>query len=237
MGLCASNPEEDGNPQRAHAQQNPRQRQQRRGGRGGDVGQALERWQARVPRLTRAQLEKRRREFWESRVGGRMEMWQALHLAAGAVDDATARAIMQGAGLSPFDVDEAGEGTLTYDELGNRYVVPFIVLHTPRNLLSAQDVVDAPPSAAEQQRMEEEFTFKVRLSTGEADVVVEKLSGGATVARVKEIVHKERGHEPSSQRVLYRGAMLLDAQTVVRAGVENGCVFQVFVTRPKGGQQ
>ena len=59
----------------------------------------------KFPRMTRAALNKKREEFWETRLEGRPEMWQAIRLAVQAEDEATQHSIMQAAGLTPWDWD------------------------------------------------------------------------------------------------------------------------------------
>lgn len=78
----------------------------------------------------------------DTRVQGRQEMWQALRVAVEAGDDSTSAAILESAGLQPFDID-AVERFFTYDQKGFKYEVPLYCLYAPSNLLR-----DAPPPAA-----------------------------------------------------------------------------------------
>lgn len=83
------------------------------------------------PALTTAQLERLRNEFWETRVEGRAEMWQALRFAAEA-EDALRDETCKAAGLRPANK----QCTLltTYDERGALYEVPMFCLSPPTNL-------------------------------------------------------------------------------------------------------
>eukprot|EP00456_Euglypha_rotunda_P000097 TRINITY_DN10015_c0_g1_i6.p1 TRINITY_DN10015_c0_g1~~TRINITY_DN10015_c0_g1_i6.p1 ORF type:complete len:101 (-),score=9.45 TRINITY_DN10015_c0_g1_i6:10-312(-) len=52
-------------------------------------------WEKSFPPITRAELQKKREEFWDTRVEGRSEMWQALRMASECEDDVTARSITE----------------------------------------------------------------------------------------------------------------------------------------------
>lgn len=73
---------------------------------------------------------------------GRQEMWQALRVAVEAGDESTSAAILESAGLQPFDLD-AADRFFTYDQKGFKYDVPLYCLYTPANLMR-----DPPPAAA-----------------------------------------------------------------------------------------
>ena len=66
-------------------------------------------------------------------------MWQALRVAVEAGDDSTSAAILESAGLQPFDI-EAADRFFTYDSKGFKYECPLYCLYTPSNLLR-----DPPP--------------------------------------------------------------------------------------------
>eukprot|EP01006_Ploeotia_vitrea_P060640 TRINITY_DN76267_c0_g1_i1.p1 TRINITY_DN76267_c0_g1~~TRINITY_DN76267_c0_g1_i1.p1 ORF type:complete len:294 (-),score=118.41 TRINITY_DN76267_c0_g1_i1:70-951(-) len=106
-----------------------------RGGGGGRGRVAEERWDAKFPSVTRTQLERMRSEFWETRVSGNQQMWQALKMASEAEDAGTALMIAQSAGLTPYRQDKP-DVCYCYDERGFRYEVPMFVLHEPSNLRS-----------------------------------------------------------------------------------------------------
>jgi len=91
-------------------------------------------WEGSFPAISRVELVKRREEFWDTRIEGKAEMWQAIRMSAEAGDASTAAAIMDSAGLTPYDIDKA-DSCYCYDQLGNRYEVPMFVLYEPSNLL------------------------------------------------------------------------------------------------------
>ena len=92
----------------------------------------------------------KREEFWDTRVEGRAEMWQAIKLSVQAGDEATARVIMQSAGLTSWDVDKS-DSCFCYDEASARPALHCDFAHharcwsvfTARHALRSADVRDA----------------------------------------------------------------------------------------------
>ncbi len=68
---------------------------------------------------------------------------QALRASAEVGDEATARVLMDSAGLTPYDCD-APYSLFCYDSRGARYDVPMYCLHEPRSLIPSERV---PPNA------------------------------------------------------------------------------------------
>lgn len=81
-------------------------------------------WDQDFPRMTEAELQRKREVFWETRVEGAAHMWQALKLSIEAEDEATARVIMESVGLTPLDF--ASDYVFSYDDRGRRYDVSFL---------------------------------------------------------------------------------------------------------------
>jgi hypothetical protein len=79
-------------------------------------------------------LERERYEFFETRVTGRREVWAALKTVCESVRDgdlATAQGILDAAGFTlPTGYLEEGG----YDEAGNLYRIPKVILSDPTNL-------------------------------------------------------------------------------------------------------
>eukprot|EP00177_Eucheuma_denticulatum_P005647 GFKZ01010282.1.p2 GENE.GFKZ01010282.1~~GFKZ01010282.1.p2 ORF type:complete len:153 (-),score=22.08 GFKZ01010282.1:377-835(-) len=84
------------------------------------------------PAITSQQLERLRNEFWETRVEGRKEMWQALRFAAEADSEELCNETVKAAGLRPAN----RRGTLQsmFDERGALYEIPMYALLAPTNL-------------------------------------------------------------------------------------------------------
>ncbi|GFH10141.1 ubiquitin domain-containing protein 2, partial [Haematococcus lacustris] len=88
------------------------------------------RWNSAEP-LTREQLQRMRREFWETQpaYGGAQVIWDALK-AACETDVETAKLIIDSAGI----IVAAPDMHICYDELGAKYELPQYVLSDPINM-------------------------------------------------------------------------------------------------------
>eukprot|EP00002_Diphylleia_rotans_P010230 TRINITY_DN2062_c0_g1_i1.p1 TRINITY_DN2062_c0_g1~~TRINITY_DN2062_c0_g1_i1.p1 ORF type:complete len:120 (-),score=21.88 TRINITY_DN2062_c0_g1_i1:117-476(-) len=87
-------------------------------------------WSA-APVINTAQLERMRREFWETRIEGRQVVWETLK---GVVDEPETDMkilILQSAGIVVID----GDLSEVYDELGAKYELPNYILSDPTNLV------------------------------------------------------------------------------------------------------
>ena len=131
-------------------------------------------WTSQVP-ITTAQLERKRREFWDTApaYGGTKEVWLAIEEAVeegrwGNIQ--TAKAILSCAGIT------LPVGTLTeaYDERGYRYTVPPYCLCDPLNGLMTTPSTDAIATEESYDyynlpisENEPLTQLKIRLSTGE----------------------------------------------------------------------
>lgn len=87
-------------------------------------------WQT-TPSLTTAQLERLRKEFWETRIEGRSEMWQAIKFAAEhGSSTSIANETLRAAGLRPA----SNSLSACYDERGHLYETPMYCMKDPENL-------------------------------------------------------------------------------------------------------
>jgi len=90
-------------------------------------------WDKDFPPLTLAQLNKKRNEFWETRVG-KEEKWQALRMYASETNEETRAAILESAGLTSLEYEKA-DTCFCYDETGYKFELPLYLFHEPRNLI------------------------------------------------------------------------------------------------------
>ena len=88
--------------------------------------------------MTLAQLEAKRSEFWDTRVQGRAECWQAIRVAVEASesegDMSTTQAILESAEMTPFEVERV-DTCFSYDSKGFKYEIPLYCVFKPSNLL------------------------------------------------------------------------------------------------------
>lgn len=95
----------------------------------------LHAWRSKHRIWTRAQLSRERKEFFETRVTGRPEVWVALSAATSflqAGDLNTARSIIDAAGVT-VPTGNLCEGC--YDENGALYRLPHCIVSDPENIL------------------------------------------------------------------------------------------------------
>jgi len=158
-------------------------------------------------------------------------------------DPDTAGAIMQSAGLTPYDV-EKGDCYFCYDEFGSRYEVPLYALFEPRNLLQDSNgapgsvpAVEAPASEAPARgsapahdQKQSEVVFKIRLSTNEPDIEV-KAKAHSTILDLKKQMLAVKGYAVEAQRVILFGKLLPDALTLQQANVRDGPVLQFMIKK------
>lgn len=105
--------------------------------------QTPKRWVSSDRTWTRAQLERERYEFFETRVTGRKEVWAALKQVVECLregDMADAQGILDALGVTlPTGQIEVG----AYDEAGNLYKIPEAVISDPANLVEDSNDMDS----------------------------------------------------------------------------------------------
>jgi hypothetical protein len=94
------------------------------------------------PKLTRKALLKERTAFFDTRVTGRAEVWQAVRLVcesieAGELDQA--QALIDAAGCTCPSGDVWGKRGGIYDELGEKYIVPAWIIGIPAGTVEGGD--------------------------------------------------------------------------------------------------
>lgn len=190
----------------------------------------MKEWDKDFPAMTRYELEHKREEFWETRIQGRVEVWNAIKLALEAEDEATKRVVMEAAGLSAFQQDKA-TSYFCYDSLGMRYDIPFYLTHEPRNLVTAR--VPQPGSTSGDEiddaaKINDVLKFTIRLSNAQGDMVVE-MTKGETIKQLKDLVEEHKDITVDRQRVLYQGRRLNDELTLGKCRILPDTVIQVAV--------
>lgn len=101
-------------------------------------------WYSKRRTWSRAQLDRERREFFETRVTGRQEVWGALSAAISfmqADDLATAQSMVDAAGIT-VPTGDVCEGC--YDEQGVLYRLPQCIVSDPENMVENDASSDYP---------------------------------------------------------------------------------------------
>lgn len=163
------------------------------------IEKTLTNWNRSFPAITLEELQNKRVEFWETRVEGDVNSWLALRLCS-ETDDSTSFAIMESAGLTPFDTD-GDECIFCYDSTGKRYDIPFWVLHQPANLVTVPKIlVSSSPSKQEGLgTVSTIWKINCRLSSG-IDVLVQ-IRDNASIAELKNHIFKSNNITLERQQV------------------------------------
>ncbi|KAH8808313.1 ubiquitin domain-containing protein [Xylogone sp. PMI_703] len=145
-------------------------------------------WKSRNRVWTRSQLDKERRDFFDTRVTGRPEIWQTIRVAleilwtGGDIDDddggvATAGQIFEAAGITVPTGDLANG---VYDALGAFYSLPEWIVSDPTNM--QEDAEDEESSVggeggktADDDELDEEEVLKRREEKGKAVISAKDL--------------------------------------------------------------
>ncbi|RJE26375.1 ubiquitin domain protein [Aspergillus sclerotialis] len=101
-------------------------------------------WYSKRRTWSRAQLDQERKEFFETRVTGRQEVWAALSATISfmyAGDYATAQSIIDAAGVT-VPTGDLCEGC--YDERGVLYRLPQCIVSDPENMVEDDESSDFP---------------------------------------------------------------------------------------------
>lgn len=156
-------------------------------------------WHSKRRTWTRAELDRERGEFFETRVTGRSEVWAALATAISMIragDLATAQGIVDAAGVT-IPTGDLCEGC--YDEQGVLYRLPQCIVSDPENIVkSSSDGArskSTPDDPGEEQDEDTEALSDGKLTTDDA-------SGDELIADDLERRRDEKGK--TSERDLIR---------------------------------
>lgn len=111
-------------------------------------------WRSKRRTWTRAQLDRERAEFFETRVAGRPEIWAAVSTVISLIrsgDFVTAQGIIDAAGIT-VPTGDLCEGC--YDEQGVLYRVPQCVVSDPENMAPSSSRTaseDGGPAGSEEE--------------------------------------------------------------------------------------
>lgn len=151
-------------------------------------------WYSKRRVWTRAELDRERKEFFETRVTGRPEVWAALATAISLLrsgDPATAQSIVDAAGVT-IPTGDLCEGC--YDEQGVLYRLPQCIVSDPDNIVGAASP-DSRPTTGNEEDGDMEALSDGKLTTDDA-------SGDELIAQDIERRRDEKGK--TSERDLIR---------------------------------
>ncbi|KAJ5789976.1 uncharacterized protein N7518_006987 [Penicillium psychrosexuale] len=156
-------------------------------------------WYSKRRTWTRAQLDRERTEFFETRVTGRPEIWAAVSTVISLIrngDLATAQGILDAAGIT-VPTGDLCEGC--YDEQGVLYRVPQCVVSDPENIVPSSSRTaseDGGPAGYEEEQ-DAGMLSDSKLADDDADA-----SGDELISQDVERRREEKGK--TSERNLIR---------------------------------
>jgi len=166
------------------------------------------------------QIEKMRAEFWETRVEGYVETWNALRSAC-ETDQETGVAI-----LTAIEIKLINNNLqLAYDSQGNKYEIPIFCINDPTHF-------DLPKKKqlTKEELSGETIKIKVRRTGVPNDVELKITNNISGLELKKEYISKVKGEEldPSVLRLFYGGKEIIDPILIAEYGVQDDRVVTVF---------
>lgn len=216
-------------------------------------------WSSPEP-LTRRELDRRRTEYFDTRVTGRPETWNAIRMAIETMNESdlgTAQTILDAAGVTLPNGDLV-KGA--YDELGNLYPLPEYCVCDPINLLpnpagagnqdesrkdsylrddSAAAIMADTDSDQRRQRREDKgksvagemFKVRIRLSDRGGRDIEMNIGREETIrSLLRRLVDSSIVAEGAVVRIALLGKILKDTDTLHTQGWTSGLVVNAFVS-------
>ncbi|KAM0796262.1 putative ubiquitin domain protein [Usnea florida] len=198
---------------------------------------------------TRLQLDRERREFFDTRVTGHAEIWATLKVVVGLLADGditTAQSILDAAAIT-VPTGDLKNGA--YDEAGNLYQMPEYIISDPQNLILNQqgeiqkgevsnDATD-DDEAIERKREEkgksvlkagDVIKVRARLSDrGGPDVVISMGKDQAVRTLARRVQEEVNILGSGKVRIAYMGKILKDGETLQAQGWREGHVVNAFI--------
>ncbi|KAF4927415.1 Ubiquitin domain-containing protein 2 [Colletotrichum viniferum] len=217
-------------------------------------------WASKSRVWTRSAINRERKDFFETRVTGRPEIWQSLHYALqvlwdpashGAAEDgtnglATAQSILDAADIT-LPTGDLAQGA--YDQLGNYYQLNEWAVANPTNLVEDDATIDVADDdeglstrdfkddlaggeeTTEELDEDENLSLLARLSENGRDVTV-GFSKTDTVKVITGKILNEAGLSPTKKkiRLAFMGKLLKENLPLTEQGWTQGQVINAYVS-------
>jgi len=165
------------------------------------------------------EIEKKRIEFWETRVEGNIDAWQALRGACEATEE-DAIAILGAMGLKLVNKSLQ----IAYDSRGYKYDVPIFCINPPVSY-------DLPKNKELKKEDVSSSNIHVKLrNVGAVTDIDLTVANNIATLELKEEYIKKSGSDlkPDKLRFFFGGKELQDSHLIAEYGVKDGLVIQVF---------
>ncbi|KAJ4986650.1 ubiquitin domain-containing protein [Stagonosporopsis vannaccii] len=171
---------------------------------------------------TRQRLEKERRDWWDTRVTGDIQVWRCLQAATEALqegDVATAQTLLD---AQECTCPTGQLWSRIYDDRGNEYRVPEWLVIEPTGIVEEGDSpVAKDTTAIDDSEPDREFVVRVRVSETAADLRV-SVRRRETIASIREKLRMQTQMAKEQQFLLvYNGHVYEDTDTLESNGYWN----------------
>jgi len=186
-------------------------------------GTGLKRTLAYISKIPKEEIDRKRAEYWETRVEGNSTIWQALRGACEA-DEETALAILSAMSIKPINKNLQK----AYDSQGFEYDVPIFCINDP-----VQYDIPKKKQIRKEDLQGQSVLVKIRRVGVPHDVELQIPKDVVVLTVKEEYIRKvkEEGLQPANLRLFYGGRELIDANLLAEYGLDNEHVIQVFVRK------
>lgn len=182
------------------------------------AGEGIKRTSAWKASITRAQLERKREEFWKKRTTGRRTTWYTIRTAV-ETDHLTAAYLLEAVSIVPLN----NSITRCKDSDGVVYEVPIFVINNPVEFFSKKTKKTRPKPP-----VEEIIHFKIRRPGKETDVQIQ-IESEKTVRELKEKYSAAETIDVEKVRLIFSGKEMKDQENIAFYDVRNTMVVQAFL--------
>lgn len=185
------------------------------------VGQGIKKTPGYESKVPLDKILAKRQEFWETRVEGNKETWNALKIACDGDDTSTAVAILEAAGIKLI----LKTLQMSYDPNGYRYDIPIFVINKPTKYANSK-------KEEVKEIKKEDITLKVKAKGATTKVKVN------TTEKVQILMNKFRekfegiDNDPKKEgiRLFFKGKEL-KPEHIIGSRLKKGNIITAFIKK------
>jgi Ubiquitin-binding domain/Ubiquitin family len=182
------------------------------------VGKGCKRTPAWETLATKAEVEKKIQEFWETRTEGNHEAWNVLRTACQEPLHTNAEQIIKSSGLSML----SGSLMLTFDEVGHRYDLPVYVISEACRYGTEKILPKLPDNYKG-----EDYTLTIRcVKFPDVQITV---NSSQNVKFLKETFANNTSCDPLKVRLFFNGKELKDDFFLHHCAIKDNIVVQAHI--------
>lgn len=183
------------------------------------VGHGLKKMKGYISNIPKSELQKRRKDFWETRIEGNQEIWAYLREICemedveGGVD---VEELLDMYNIRPYK----NCINIVYDQMGNLYEIPNYCIHEPSKY-------DLPELKKEPPKNKKIINFIIRNGKNQIKV---SYSNYCLVKEVKKFLGKKYGTNEKNVRLFYYGKEMQNEQQLWIYNTDNDSVVTMMIT-------